>query len=74
MSAEQWNQYGYVVVIYQEFVFLVRVELNVGYVTSTNYGMWMNYRNLNCEPWRFVDLRKYPEVLKLAQGLKSELK
>ena len=71
MSAEQWNQYGYVVVIHNDFVYLVRVELNVGYVTSVNHGLWMNYCNVNREPWRFIDLRKYPEVLKLAQGSKA---
>jgi hypothetical protein len=71
MSAEQWNQYGYVVVIHQDFVYLVRVELNVGHVTSVDHGLWVNYHNVNREPWRFVDLLKYPEVLKLAQRSKA---
>ena len=66
MSTEQWNQYGYCVIFYKEFVYLVRVGLNVGYVTAVNNGEWMLFPNVNRAPWRFLDLTKYPEVLNLA--------
>ena len=67
MSVEQWNQYGYSVIFYKDFVYLVRVGLNVGYVAPMNHGQWMQHLNVNRAPWRFLDLTKYPEVLKLAQ-------
>jgi hypothetical protein len=66
MTPEQWNEYGYAVVVDDGFVYLVRVELQVGYVTPVDSGSWTSRLNVNRFPWRFVDLRKSPRILALA--------
>jgi len=66
MTTEQWNEYGYAVVIDSGFVYLVRVHLEVGYVTPVD-NSWTLHLNVNRPPWRFVSLRNHPQILALAR-------
>jgi hypothetical protein len=68
MTTEQWNEYGYAVVIDNGFVYLVRIQLEVGYVTSLDNGSWMLHLNVNRQPWRFVNLSNSPKILALARA------
>jgi len=67
MTIEQWQQYGYIVVLHLGCVYLVRLELQVGYTALEENGKWLQHLNVNRLPWRFVDLRKHPDVLALAR-------
>jgi hypothetical protein len=68
MTTEQWNEYGYAVVIDEGFVYLVRTELEVGYVTPFDNGSWTIHLNVNRFPWRFVNLSNSPLILGLARA------
>ncbi|MCI0414497.1 hypothetical protein L0222_17100 [bacterium] len=68
MTTEQWNEYGYAVVIDEGFVYLVRIELQVGYVTQVDNGSWNLYLNVNRFPWRFINLSTSPHILALARA------
>lgn len=68
MTTEQWNEYGYAVVIEEGFVYLVRIELQVGYVTPVDSGSWNAHLNVNRFPWRFVNLSNSPRILDLARA------
>jgi hypothetical protein len=68
MTTEQWNEYGYAVVIEDGFVYLVRIELQVGYVTPVDSGSWTLHLNVNRFPWRFINLSNSPRILALARA------
>ena len=68
MTTEQWNEYGYAVVIDEGFVYLVRIELQVGYVTPLDNGSWTMHLNVNKFPWRFINLNNSPRILALARA------
>jgi hypothetical protein len=68
MTTEQWNEYGYAVVLDEGFVYLVRIELQVGYVTPLDNGSWSIHLNVNRFPWRFINLNTSPKILALARA------
>ena len=68
MTTEKWNEYGYAVVIEEGFVYLVRIELQVGYVTAVDNGSWTMHLNVNKFPWRFINLSNSPRILGLARA------
>ena len=63
MTAEQWNAYGYEVVEDEKSIYLIRVLLDVGYVTPAENGEWTKYENVNRLRWRFIDPRNYPRII-----------
>lgn len=68
MTTEQWNEYGYAVVIDNGFVYLVRIQLEVGYVTPVDNDKWTLHLNVNRAPWRFLNLRNHSRILALARS------
>jgi len=68
MTIKQWNEYGYAVVIDDGFVYLVRIQLEVGYTTQVDHDAWMLHLNVNRPPWRFINLRNHPKILTLARA------
>lgn len=60
-----WKAYGYETFFYRGLVYLIRLQLQVGYVCCEDAGHWVEHRNLNVAPWRFINLKQYPELLAL---------
>jgi len=71
MTARDWEAYGYTVLVHEGHVYLFRPNLEVGYTTEERGDTWMRHLNLNRVPWRFIDFRKYPEVLARFRKLRT---
>jgi hypothetical protein len=73
MSIQEWQAYGYIVLIVDRMVYLFRPIAEVGYVTAEDNGAWKEHRNVNCLPWRFVNYRQKPELLNRFKEMERSL-
>lgn len=62
-NSKQWRKRGYKTIIRDENIYLYRPATGIILWTPVNQGHWMNYEDVNQEPWVNCNLTDLPERL-----------